>query len=100
MAKKKERKVHGMKVWALLLMGAIMASGYGVMKAQEPAPEMETYIVEVDYGDTLWDICGDIAANKVDVREVIYRTMEDNHIDKADDLQPGQMLLVRVPRCK
>lgn len=89
-----------MKVFSWLLMATIMASGYGVMKAQEPAPEMETYIVEVDYGDTLWDICGDIAADKTDVREVIYRTMEDNHIDKADGLQPGQMLLIRVPRCK
>lgn len=89
-----------MKVWAWLLMGAIMASGYGVMKAEEPEPEIETYIVEVDYGDTLWNLCGEIAAGKTDVREVIYRTMEENHIEKAGDLQPGQMLVVRVPRCK
>ncbi len=86
------------KILPWLLMAAIMASGYGVMKAEEPPTEMVAYVVDVDYDDTLWGICRRIVGDTEDVRKVIYRTMKENGIKNPGDLQPGQKLVIRVER--
>ncbi len=86
------------KAFPWLLMATIMASGYGVMKAEEPPTEMVTYVVDVDYGDTLWNLCYQVAGDSVDVREIIHRAMKENGIKNPGDLQPGQKLVIRVER--
>ncbi len=86
------------KILPWLLMAAIMASGYCVMKAEEPPTETVTYVVDVDYDDTLWGICRRIVGDTEDVRKVIYRAMQENGIKNPGDLQPGQKLVIRVER--
>ena len=50
----------------------------------------------VDEDETLWDICSKINDDREDVRIMIDRTMDRNHITDAGKIQPGQKLLIPV----
>lgn len=59
-----------------------------------------TYQREVEEGDTLWDICSEIATNEEDVRFLVWQARRDNHIDDSGKLQPGTLLIINVERAK
>lgn len=54
------------------------------------------YRKEVAEGDTLWDICSEIATDRDDLRKLVWQAMRDNHIEDPGDLQPGRIVIVRV----
>lgn len=64
----------------------------------------ETRIVEhrreVRPGDTLWDICGEIATDKEDLRKLVYQAKKDNRIMDVGNLQPGMLIVVRVEEAR
>lgn len=58
--------------------------------------ELIEYRKEVAEGDTLWNICSEIATNKEDLRKLVWQAMKDNHISDPAELQPGRVVVVRV----
>lgn len=64
----------------------------------------ETRIVEyrreVRAGDTLWDICGEIATDKEDLRRLVWQAKKDNRIKDVGNLQPGTLIVVRVEEAR
>lgn len=60
--------------------------------------EMIAYKVEVDQGDTVWSLCSKIVTDDEYLSRVVWETMKENGIEKADHLQPGELLMIRVPK--
>lgn len=52
-------------------------------------------VVEVIYGDTIWDIAKEHMSNDMDLREAVHIIMSINNIS-AEELQPGQTLKIPV----
>lgn len=58
--------------------------------------ELIEYRKEIAEGDTLWNICSEIATDREDLRKLVWQAMRDNHISDPADLQPGRIVVVRV----
>lgn len=58
--------------------------------------ELIEYRKEIKSGDTLWNICSEIATDKEDLRKLVWQAMRDNHISDPAELQPGRIVIVRV----
>ena len=58
--------------------------------------ELIEYRKEVAEGDTLWNICSEIATDREDLRKLVWQAMRDNHISDPAELQPGRVIIVRV----
>ena len=58
--------------------------------------ELIEYRKEIKSGDTLWNICSEIATDKEDLRKLVWQAMRDNHISDPAELQPGRIVVVRV----
>lgn len=58
--------------------------------------ELIEYRKEIKSGDTLWDICSEIATDKEDLRKLVWQAMQDNCIEDPAELQPGRVVIVRV----
>lgn len=52
-------------------------------------------VVEVLYGDTIWDIAREHLSNDMDLRDAVHIIMSVNNIT-AEELQPGQTLKIPV----
>ncbi len=79
---------------ALIALAAIGgAAGYYDRPADAEAPPT---IHIVEDGETLWDICRNVADEKnADVRDVIFQTMMDNDVAIDATIYPGQKLKIR-----
>ena len=75
----------------LLIIGSIVTAD-----VFDDKTEIIEYHKEVVAGETLWDICREIATDKEDLRKLVYQAMQDNHISDPTVLQPGQLVIVRV----
>ncbi len=58
--------------------------------------ELIEYRKEIKSGDTLWNICSEIATDREDLRKLVWQAMQDNHIKNPSELQPGRIVVVRV----
>ena len=58
--------------------------------------ELIEYRKEIKSGDTLWNICSEIATDREDLRKLVWQAMQDNHITDPAELQPGRVVIVRV----
>lgn len=61
-----------------------------------PETKIVEYRREVRAGDTLWNICGEIATDKEDLRRLVWQAKKDNRIRDVGNLQPGMLIVVRV----
>ena len=75
---------------------AIAAGTY----AYEPPAELIEYHVEADRGDTIWSLCAKVASDEDCMEELVYRTMNENHIKDPANLQPGQLIIIHVKDVK
>ena len=75
---------------------AIAAGTY----AYEPPAELIEYHVEADRGDTIWSLCAKVAGDEDCMEELVYRTMNENHIKDPANLQPGQLIIIHVKEVK
>lgn len=75
----------------LLVIGSIITAD-----VFDDKTEIIEYHKEVAAGETLWDICAEIATSKEDLNRLVYQAMQDNHISDPTVLQPGQLVIVRV----
>lgn len=58
--------------------------------------ELIEYRKEVAEGDTLWNICSEIATDKEDLRKLVWQAQKDNKIKDPAELQPGRIVIIRV----
>lgn len=65
-----------------------------------PEVKIVEYRREVRAGDTLWDICGEIATDKEDLRKLVYQAKKDNRIMDVGNLQPGMLIVVKVEEAR
>lgn len=83
----------GLAVIIPLAIALGIASGVKALMAE---PEYVDKAVVVDEDETLWDICSRINDDREDVRVMIDRTMDRNHITDVGKIQPGQKLFIPV----
>lgn len=87
--------------WGRIALAVVVMLGIGLgiasgVKALIAQPEYVEKVVVVDENETLWDICSKINDDREDVRVMIDRAMDRNHITDAGTIQPGQKLLIPV----
>lgn len=94
--RKQHRYRWGRICLAVIVLPAIALGIASGVKALMAEPEYVDKVVVVDEDETLWDICSRINDDREDVRIMIDRTMDRNHITDAGAIQPGQKLLVPI----
>ena len=92
-------------VFTAALMSAALVAGAAVdadnlYHRLFPETKIVEYRREVKPGDTLWDICGDIATDKEDLRKLVWQAKKDNRIMDVGNLQPGTLVIVRVEEAR
>ena len=90
------KKVIAMAAAMMLIGGA----AYAWQISEPPDMETVTYVATVEAGDTIWDLAARMALQEDDIRCIAQRIREQNGIQDARDLQPGQTLVVTVERAK
>lgn len=83
------------KIMAMLAIPAAIAAGAW---AYEPPAELVEYRTEAEQGDTIWSLCAKVASDYDNMEELVYRTMQENHITDPGGLQPGQLIIIHVRR--
>jgi hypothetical protein len=81
-----------------LVAGVNILLGAYILATPAPEKEMVTYEVEVESGDTVYDIVSRIATADDDVNELAWQVLQDNHIEDCANLRPGTVLTITVPR--
>ena len=91
-------RIKWKRVAARIVLGGLMAyTAMGFVRADE---EIITYEKEVRSGETLWDIVSSIATENENVQELTWQVMQDNHIKDPGNLQPGQVIIIRVKKAR
>lgn len=85
------------KIMATLAIPAAIAAGAW---AYEPPAELIEYRTEAEQGDTIWSLCAKVASDEDCMEELVYRTMQENHIKDPAHLQPGQLIVIHVKPVK
>lgn len=85
------------KIMATLAIPAAIAA---VVYAHEPPAELIEYRAEAEQGDTIWSLCAKVASDEDCMEELVYRTMQENHINDPATLQPGQLIVIHVKPVK
>lgn len=85
------------KIIATLAIPAAIAAGAW---AYEPPAELIEYRTEAEAGDTIWSLCAEVASDYDCMEELVYRTMQENHIKDPAHLQPGQLIVIHVKPVK
>ena len=78
-----------------LALTAVLGSATACLVQNHTEPLIE-YRAEAQSGDTVWSLCKRIVTNKDNLQEVVWRTIEENHIQDPTELQPGQVVVVHV----
>lgn len=85
------------KILAVVAIPVAIAAG---TYAYEPPAELIEYHVEADRGDTIWSLCANVSSDEDCMEELVYRTMQENHITDPGELQPGQLIVIHVKPVK
>ena len=81
-------------LYALLLLSiTVIAVNNMVIAGDKP---IRYSVVIVEHGDTLWSIASKHCSNDQDIRDVIVRVKQENHLDRSVQIHPGQMLRIPV----
>ena len=88
-------RIKWKKIMAMLAIPAAIAAGAW---AYEPPAELVEYRAEAEQGDTIWSLCAKVASDEDCMEELVYRTMQENHITDPGELQPGQLIVIHVRR--
>lgn len=90
-------RIKWKKIIAMLAIPAAIAA---VVYAHEPPAELIEYRAEAEQGDTIWSLCAKVASDEDCMEELVYRTMQENHINDPATLQPGQLIVIHVKPVK
>lgn len=92
-------------IFTAALMSAALVAGAAVdadniYHRLFPEVKIVEYRREVRPGDTLWDICREIATDKEDLRKLVWQAKKDNRIRDVGNLQPGTLVIVKVEEAR
>lgn len=90
-------RIKWKKLMTTLAIPAAIAAG---VYAYEPPAELIEYRTEAEQGDTIWSLCAKVASDEDCMEELVYRTMQENHIKDPANLQPGQLIVIHVKPMK
>ena len=77
-----------------IIMVCFMANTVlGLNNASGMTEPKDPYQIEIQYGDSLWNIASEYGPDNTDIRKIVHEICELNDIT-ADSLQPGQIILV------
>lgn len=82
----------------LVVLMLIGSSIVGLISGSGIANSLSTnqyYFVEIESGDTIWDIAESYRPDDMDVRKVVFDICKVNDIE-ADDVQDGMNIIVPV----
>ena len=96
----KKRRVRWGRVVAVIAVPLLIIGGIATADMWESDTKLIEYHKEVVAGETLWDICAEIATDKEDLQKLVYQAMQDNHITDPATLQPGRVVIVRVQEAR
>lgn len=97
----KKRRVRWGRVVSVIAVPLMIIGGIATADMwNDDKTEIIEYHKEVAQGETLWDICAEIATDKEDLRKLVYQAMQDNHITDPATLQPGRVVIVRVKEAR
>ena len=91
-----KRRIRWGRVVAAAAVPLLIIGGIVTADVFDDKTEIIEYHKEVTQGETLWDICREIATDREDLQKLVYQAMQDNHISDPTVLQPGQLVIVRV----
>lgn len=96
----KKRRVRWGRVVAVIAVPLLIIGGIATADMWTNDTKLIEYHKEVVAGETLWDICAEIATSKEDLNRLVYQAMQDNHITDPATLQPGRVVIVRVQEAR
>ena len=96
----KKRRVRWGRVVAAAAVPLLIIGGIVTADMWNDDIEVIEYHKEVAQGETLWDICREIATDREDLQKLVYQAMQDNHITDPATLQPGRLVIVRVKEAR
>lgn len=88
------------RIVSVLAVAAILSAGACAYFRPGHHTYMVQYRKEVQQGETVWDICSEIATDKEDLNRLVWQTMKDNRIKDPNDVQPGMLLVVNVEEAR
>lgn len=87
----KRKQAIGKYIFALIIL-ILAGTQLGWVYHEETA-----YItVQVQAGDTVWQLAAAAADTDTDVRNIVHTMMETNHLSGNDGIYPGQLLQIPV----
>ena len=92
----KKRKVRWGRVASVVAVPLLIIGGIVTADVFDDKTEIIEYHKEVAAGETLWDICAEIATSKEDLNRLVWQAQKDNHIKDPVELQPGRIVIIRV----
>lgn len=95
-----KRRIRWGRVASVVAVPLLIIGGIVTADMWNDDIEVIEYHKEVAQGETLWDICAEIATDKEDLRKLVYQAMQDNHITDPATLQPGRVVIVRVKEAR
>lgn len=96
----KKRRVRWGRVVAAAAVPLLVIGSIVTADVFDSETEIIEYHKEVAQGETLWDICREIATDREDLQQLVYQAMQDNHITDPVTLQPGRVVIVRVQEAR
>lgn len=103
---KRKRTINWFKVSQVsILLGLSLFVGSCFIRdrqhlSAESDSEVIKYTYQVSAGDTLWEVASNVATPNEDVREVVYKILEDNKIENPASIQEGQTIYIFLKRAK
>lgn len=88
------------RILSVFAVAAILSAGACAYFRPGHHTYMVQYRKEVQQGETVWDICSEIATDKEDLNRLVWQTMKDNRIKDPNDVQPGMLLVVNVEEAR
>lgn len=93
-------KLRVKRIVSVFAVAAILSAGACAYFRPGHHTYMVQYRKEVQQGETVWDICSEIATDKEDLNKLVWQTMKDNRIKDPNNLQPGMLLVVNVEEAR
>ena len=95
-----KRRIRWDRVAVAVAIPLLIIGGIVTADVFDDKTEIIEYHKEVAQGETLWDICKEIATSKEDLNRLVWQAQKDNHISDPTVLQPGQLVIVRVKEAR
>ena len=95
-----KRRIRWGRVASVAAVPLLIIGGIATADMWNDDTKLIEYHKEVAQGETLWDICAEIATSKEDLNRLVWQAMKDNHLEDPTVLQPGQLVIVRVKEAR